>query len=96
MCSPPALRLSSQGNVLGEGPVGCGSGCSNPGLGTSVIPVNSCPSSPQSDQEDQGPEDQGYPSVPSVAFSPLVESDNGDTGGATHDTFLLQVHLEDP
>ena len=74
----PALKI----NVLAEGPSGSSSGCYDPVLGPCVIPISSCPSSSQSDQEDQGPENQGNLGVPSVAFCPLVGSGDGDDGRA--------------
>ena len=50
----------------------------------------------QGDQTDQGPEDQGYLGVPSVAFGPLVGLDDGDDGGAPHEAAPLQEDCEDP
>ena len=65
-------------------------------MGSSDLPVPSSPSPPKSDQEDQGPEGQGNLGVPSVAFSPLVGSDDGDDGGAPDAAPPLQDYLGDP
>ena len=68
----PLFGPAPKVHVLAQGLPSCGSGCPAGSVGSSNVSLPSGPPSPEGDQEDQGPGDQGHLGVSTVAHGPVV------------------------
>ena len=92
----PLFGLAPKVHVLAQGLPSCGSGCPAGSVGSSNVSLPSGPPSPEGDQEDQGPGDQGHLGVSTVAHGPVVGTPPGSSGGTSDGAPPLQDNPGDP